>query len=99
MYINFSSTLPRTLLEELASLAVQTNSASLISQIYDQYLNYICLEPNLFSLEISKTYHTLHNPTTPDSKIEQLVDEIATSLFSVIVTFGLIELIQEMFLL
>ncbi|KAI8900670.1 Sec1-like protein [Globomyces pollinis-pini] len=94
VYVNFSSALPRSLLEEFASLTVQTNSASLVSQVYDQYLNYICLESNLFSLEKSQTYKVLNDPTTPDIVIEQLVDDIAMGLFSVIVTLGTVPIIK-----
>jgi sec1 family domain-containing protein 1 len=93
-YINFSSTLPRHLLEELAALAVQYNATSLISQVYDQNLNYVCLEPNLFSLELNNTFHLLNNPTTPESKIEAIVETITNALFSAVVTFGNVPIIK-----
>jgi hypothetical protein len=81
-------------MEELASMAVQSNATSLVSQVYDQYLNYISLEPNLFSLDLMQAYHTLHNPSTPETKIEQVVDQITTALFSVVVTLGNVPIIK-----
>ncbi|KAJ3258072.1 Vesicle trafficking between the ER and Golgi [Boothiomyces macroporosus] len=93
-YVNFTSTLPRALLEDLAAQAVASNSQQLISQVYDQYLNYVCLEPQLFSLEIPRTYQILNSPTTPETVIEKLVDQIASSLFSVIVTLGNVPIIK-----
>ncbi|KAJ3276100.1 Vesicle trafficking between the ER and Golgi [Terramyces sp. JEL0728] len=93
-YINFTSTLPRALMEDLAAQAVSTNSQQLISQVYDQYLNYVCLEPQLFSLEIPRAYQILNSPTTAESVIERLVDQIASSLFSVIVTLGNVPIIK-----
>jgi hypothetical protein len=89
IHVNFTSTLSRNLLEDLATLAVQTNMTSSIAQIYDQFLNYVCLDKNLFSLEMPKTYHLLHNPSTPEQVIEKTVDDIAMALFSVIVTTGM----------
>jgi sec1 family domain-containing protein 1 len=96
-YINFTSTLSRNLLEDLAQSAVISNSTHLITQIYDQYLNYICLDKNLFSLEMPKSYSLIHDPTTPESTIEKTVEQIAVALFSVIVTLGTKELTKGTF--
>ncbi|PWZ02687.1 Sec1-like protein [Testicularia cyperi] len=49
-YINFTSAAPKAILEELASLIAQDGTAQLIQQVYDQYLDFIVLEPNLFEL-------------------------------------------------
>jgi hypothetical protein len=88
IYFNFTSTLSRGLMEDLAAMAVASGAASNIVQVYDQFLNYICLDSNLFSLEIPDTFKTLHDPTTPEIQIESLVDNITAALFSVIGTIG-----------
>lgn len=49
-YINFTSALSRPLLEEFAALVAKDGSAGSVEQVYDQYLDYIVLEPSLFSL-------------------------------------------------
>ena len=49
-YLNFTSVLPKPLLEELASLVARDGTGHLVQQVYDQYLDYIVLEPNLFEL-------------------------------------------------
>lgn len=49
-YINFTSTLPRPLLEEFAARVARDGTAGSVSQVFDQFLDYIVLEPNLFSL-------------------------------------------------
>lgn len=49
-YINLTSTLPRALLEEFASRVAKDGTAGNVAQIYDQYLDYVVLEANLFSL-------------------------------------------------
>lgn len=50
VHLNFTSSLPRPLLEEFAARVARDGTAGCISQVYDQYLDYIVLEPHLFSL-------------------------------------------------
>jgi hypothetical protein len=50
VYLNLTSTLPRSLLEEFAATVAKDGTSGCIAQVYDQYLDYIVLEPNLFSL-------------------------------------------------
>ncbi|TPX37854.1 hypothetical protein SeMB42_g06838 [Synchytrium endobioticum] len=93
-YINFATSVPRHLLEELASAVISTGLTNQIAQVYDQYLNYVCLSPNLFTLNIPDTYIKLHNPTSPDSLIETIADRVVSSLFSVFVTLGIVPVIR-----
>lgn len=94
MYINFLSSISRPLLETLASKVAATNTAHLVAQVYDQYLNFVVSEENLFSCGISDVYYTLNNPTVADSVIEETVDRIVSSLFSVAVTMGAMPIIR-----
>ncbi|CDZ96576.1 sly1 vesicle trafficking sec1-like protein [Phaffia rhodozyma] len=50
IHLNFTSSLPRPLLEELAGLVAKDGSGESIAQVYDQYLDFIVPSPNLFSL-------------------------------------------------
>ncbi|WVQ81134.1 hypothetical protein IAT38_003256 [Cryptococcus sp. DSM 104549] len=53
-HISFTSSLPRSLLEELASLILANDptgsTGQLISSVHDQFLDYLVPSPNLFSL-------------------------------------------------
>ena len=49
-YLNFISAISRGRLEDLALAAIQTTSVAQISKVYDQYLNFISLEDDLFAL-------------------------------------------------
>lgn len=49
-YINFTSQVPRPLLEEFAGKVAKDGTADLVQQVFDQFLDYIVLEPSLFSL-------------------------------------------------
>lgn len=92
VYINFTSPLPRTLLEDLASRTINTSSA--ISQVYDQYLNFIVSEPNIYSLGLPNVYSTIANPKVKEEEIESIVNSIVTGLFSVVLTSGTIPIIR-----
>ncbi|KAI9102828.1 Sec1-like protein [Phlyctochytrium arcticum] len=94
-YLNFLSTVPRPLLEDLASGAASTGAASDIAQVYDQYLDYVCLDQNLFSLQMNNSYQLLNNPSSAESQIEALIDKIVASLFSVLVTLGVVPIIRS----
>ncbi|KAG9008863.1 Vesicle trafficking between the ER and Golgi [Tulasnella sp. JGI-2019a] len=49
-YINFTSPLPRAMLEELAALVAKDGTQELITQVLDQYLDFLVPSPSLFSL-------------------------------------------------
>ncbi len=93
-YINFSSVVPRTLLEELASEAIQVGATQLVSQVYDQYLDFICLEPNLFTLNQQLSYHGIHDPNASESAIANIVTRVSSGLFSVCATLASVPLIR-----
>jgi sec1 family domain-containing protein 1 len=88
-YINFLSSIPRPLLESLASQTAASNTDTLVAQVYDQYLNFVVTEENLFSCELHGVYTTLNNPTIADTVIEDTINRIVSSLFSVTVTLGI----------
>jgi len=79
----------RPLLESLASQTAASNTDSLVAQVYDQYLNFVVTEENLFSCDLHGVYNTLNNPTIADTVIEDTINRIVSSLFSVTVTLGI----------
>jgi sec1 family domain-containing protein 1 len=92
-YINFLSSIPRQLLEEFADQTAATGTAEHIAQIYDQYLNFIVSEPDLFSLGMGMdTYWTMNSAKTTDEQLDATVDKIVGGLFSVVVTTGKLKL-------
>ncbi|GBC02458.1 hypothetical protein RclHR1_04640001 [Rhizophagus clarus] len=93
-YINFLTAISRPLLEELAAATIQNNTSNSISQVYDQYLNFVVSEPNLFSLNQPNIYYSLNDPTTAETDIERAIDRTVSSLFSVLVTMGVIPIIR-----
>jgi hypothetical protein len=94
-YINFLSSVPRPLLEDFAQQTVTSSTAEHIAQIYDQYLNFIVSEPDLFSLGMKGAYGTLNSANVSDQELDALVDRIVSGLFSVVVTMGTIPIIRS----
>ena len=50
-YFNFISPISRQKLEDLASLAIQSNAVTQIIKVVDQYINFISLENEMFMLK------------------------------------------------
>lgn len=90
-YINFLSSIPRVLLEDFATQTATAGTSDQIAQLYDQYLNFVVAEPDLFSLGMHKehTYWALNSGKTTDAELDGVVDKIVSGLFSVIVTMGM----------
>lgn len=94
-YVNFLTSIPRPLLEDFATQIASTSVAEKMSQIYDQYLNFIVTEPDLFSLGMGKeAYWTLNSAKPPDSDVDSAIDRVVSGLFSVSVTMGSIPIIR-----
>lgn len=87
-YINFCHSIPRNLLEDFASMTLASKTAGAVAQVYDQYLDFVCLESNLFSLQMKDSYHTINDVHSTESVINAFTERIVSSLFSVIITMG-----------
>ncbi|KAJ5790100.1 uncharacterized protein N7518_007111, partial [Penicillium psychrosexuale] len=94
-YVNFLSSVPRPLLEDFASQIVTSGASEHIAQVFDQYLNFIVAEPDLFSLGLGKdAYYKINSPKTTDEDLDGIVDKVVSGLFSVSVTMGSIPIIR-----
>ncbi|XP_077220787.1 sec1/munc18-like (SM) proteins superfamily [Tasmannia lanceolata] len=93
-HLNFSSSLPRPLLEDLATGTLKSDSIDKISKIYDQYLEFVTLEDNMFSLAQLDTYVQLNDPSAGDREIEEIVERIVGGLFCVFATLAVVPVIR-----
>jgi hypothetical protein len=94
-YINFTSSLSRDLLEELAKSVAITGKSSKVMQVYDQYLNYIVTEPSLFALKEPHVYSRFADAKTTEDEINQTADVISNGLFDTVITMGNIPIIRS----
>ncbi|OCK79823.1 SEC1 family transport protein-like protein SLY1 [Lepidopterella palustris CBS 459.81] len=93
-YVNFLSSIPRPLLEDFAAQTAASGTSEHLAQIYDQYLNFVVSEPDLFSLSIPDAYSILNSAQTTDEELDITIDRIVSGLFSVVVTMGTIPIIR-----
>ncbi|KAI9719045.1 MAG: hypothetical protein M1812_003675 [Candelaria pacifica] len=94
-YINFLSSIPRPLLEDFAAQTATAGTSESIAQVFDQYLNFIVGEPDLFSLGMGKeTYWAMNTAHLQDEELDTLIDRVVSGLFSVVVTMGAIPIIR-----
>lgn len=64
--------------------------------MFDQTLNFICLENNLFTLNQDKAFQKLNSAKTRDVDIETIVDATTSALHSVLNTLDIIPIIKCM---
>lgn len=58
--------------------------------MFDQYLNFIVSEPDLFSLGLGNdAYYKINSGKTSDEDLDAIVDKVVSGLFSVSVTMGM----------
>ncbi|KAI9881523.1 MAG: Vesicle trafficking between the ER and Golgi [Pleopsidium flavum] len=95
-YVNFLSSIPRPFLEDFATQIATSGTSECIAQVFDQYLNFIVGEPDLFSLGMGKeTYWAINKAQIKDEELDAIVDRIVSGLFSVVVTMGAIPIIRS----
>lgn len=93
-YVNFTFSINRELLEDFAKKVSLTGKAAKIKQVYDQYLDFIVTEPNLFLLDIPRVFSTFNNPATNEDDIHKLAGKIADGILSTIIAAGTVPIIR-----
>ncbi|CAI9301690.1 unnamed protein product [Lactuca saligna] len=93
-HLNFSSSIPRPLLEDLASGTLNSDSIQRISKVHDQYLEFVTLDDNLFSLADKSCYVRLNDPKATDREIEEIIEKLVSGLFCVLATLGVVPIIR-----
>ena len=62
--------------------------------MYDQYTNFVSLEPGLFSLNLPNSYRAYNDPNVADVQIEETMSAVVRGLFSVLATTGRVPVIR-----
>ncbi|KAL9645219.1 hypothetical protein ABK040_002420 [Willaertia magna] len=90
IYINFChSNYKRELLESLALKLVQNEATHFLTNIYDQFLNFSCLENNFFSLlSLENCLEQLHEKKKEDEEINKVMERISNGICSVMLCYG-----------
>eukprot|EP00933_Yihiella_yeosuensis_P028601 TRINITY_DN22440_c0_g1_i1.p1 TRINITY_DN22440_c0_g1~~TRINITY_DN22440_c0_g1_i1.p1 ORF type:complete len:655 (+),score=137.53 TRINITY_DN22440_c0_g1_i1:134-2098(+) len=93
-YVNFASAVPRQLLEELAKGALEGSAAQKVAGVFDRYVSFVSLGPQLFTLNLPAAYSTIHSPSIADNIIQAYIERIVDGLLSVIITMQVLPVIR-----
>ncbi|CAG0889430.1 unnamed protein product [Cyprideis torosa] len=97
-YLNFISPISRARMEDLAQAALRWGCVANIAKVYDQYVNFISLEDDLFVLKQqggeALNYYAINRGDVQDTEMNTIMDTIVDSLFSVCVSLGTIPVIR-----
>ncbi|KAG7540750.1 Sec1-like protein [Arabidopsis thaliana x Arabidopsis arenosa] len=93
-HLNFSYRIPRPLLETLASGTLNSGSTERLAMVHDQYLEFVTLEDNMFSLAQESIYLQLNDPSAGNREVEDIIEKVANGLFCVLATLGVVPVIR-----
>ncbi|XP_072221356.1 sec1 family domain-containing protein 1 [Leuresthes tenuis] len=97
-YLNFISAISRSKLEDIASAALAANAVTQVTKVFDQYLNFITLEDDMFILCHQNkeliSYHAINRASIQDTDMDTIMDTIVDSLFCFFVTLGAVPIIR-----
>ncbi|KAF2358375.1 Sec1-like protein [Trinorchestia longiramus] len=98
-YLNFSTPISRHKMEDLAQAAMLAGVQADIKRVYDQFVNFISLEEDLFTLRHqgadALSFYSLHRRDVQDSDIDPIIDAVVDGLFSVFVNLGQVPIIRS----
>ncbi|XP_045143587.1 sec1 family domain-containing protein 1 [Echinops telfairi] len=97
-YLNFISAISRSKLEDIANAALAASAVAQVAKVFDQYLNFITLEDDMFILcnqnKELVSYRAINRPDITDTEMETVMDTIVDSLFCFFVTLGALPIIR-----
>jgi len=93
MHLNFISKLERRLMEDLARLVIDAGQFQIISKIFDQHLDFVTLEPRLFTLNHKNSY-VAYNGNQSEASINETMKSITNGVFSMLATLEAMPIIR-----
>lgn len=99
-HYNFISPVSRPQLEDIATAALQAGCEHQVQRLFDQYTNFITLEPDMFCLKHQGSpppdvsYYSLTRGEVTDTEMETMLTAITDSLFALCVTLGTVPIIR-----
>lgn len=90
--LNFTSRLPRGLLETLAEGVSACQQR--ISRVYDMYNDFSALESDLFALNIPRVYQRLNAKNATSIDVDSTIERVVDGLFCAVATLGVVPVIR-----
>lgn len=95
-YINFTSSIPRKMLESLAEQLAAGGKLAAVRHIkvIDRSLEYVAMANDLFSAMLPRTFYKLNSRKSTDNEIEQLMHQMVTRLSHVCSTLQVVPIVS-----
>jgi hypothetical protein len=94
VYLNFSTRVERPLLEKFAKDLLAGGCVGTVVRVVDQYLDVIALEPNLFTLNIPRSFEALNAKGTTELQMRSYIGRVAHGLLSTVRLLGQLPVIR-----
>jgi hypothetical protein len=93
-HFHFTRELPRSALEELATASVKANIANRVKRVFDQNLDFVSLERDVFSIMRPDAFKKLNDPKSRGEDIEKCIADVTNGLFATVMTMGQVPVIR-----
>mmetsp|Transcript_8618 Transcript_8618/g.12859 ORF Transcript_8618/g.12859 Transcript_8618/m.12859 type:complete len:651 (-) Transcript_8618:37-1989(-) len=93
-HLHFVTRIDRPLMENMAHGLVTNNAAGLVSKVYDEYLDMISLEPNLYTLNVPHSFVAYNLPSLTESDIRLYISRLTSGLVSLVRVLGVLPIIR-----
>eukprot|EP01080_Neovahlkampfia_damariscottae_P003664 gene3664-6479_t len=93
-YLNFVQPSTRDTLEYLATKLVENGCTDKIAKVYDQFLNFLCVETNFFTLDLKEIFINIHKKKNQtEDELLKILEPVINGLISVVLTMEMIPII------
>ena len=93
-HLHFTRELPRSGLEELATASVKAGISSRVKRVFDQNLDFVSLEKDVFSIMRPDAFKKLNDPKSRGDDIEKCIADVTNGLFATVMTMGQVPIIR-----
>lgn len=92
--MNFISRVERPMLEYMAQKMIEHRTVSSINQVVDQYLDFVSVEPELYTLNKRDSYAAINGAGLGETEIRNAMTSMSIGLLSVLQNIGAIPVIR-----
>jgi sec1 family domain-containing protein 1 len=94
VYLHFVTKIDRPLMEDLAHGLVSNNAAGLVAKVFDEYLDVISLDANLFTLNLPDSFVRYNDPKMTETDIRRYISRLCIGLVSLVRVLGVLPIIR-----
>lgn len=94
IHVHFTEPAAPALLEFFAKCMVEVGSVSKIKRVFDQFVGFVSLETDLFTLDLKNSFKSYNQPSLQESTIMSFMNSVATGLINTLTTLKVLPIIR-----